>query len=147
MSLESEGVVFITIKDGKVLLEQRPDSPSDIYAGTVLIPGGHIEIGETAPYAAKREIKEELGIRKPHCYLLGLVKYRYLEKSRLAHLFLVVPGREKIRNTQPEEGKHIWVPLEEARNTLSLEVSRKMLDMALDTIPRFKSDVRKRLVG
>jgi len=54
-------VAFILIKDNKVLVERRRhDKPTD--PDKVVIPGGHIEPGETHIQACKRELKEELDI-------------------------------------------------------------------------------------
>lgn len=41
---------------GDILLERRSDN------GTWCLPGGHMEIGETAQATAVREIREELGV-------------------------------------------------------------------------------------
>ena len=52
-------VAFILIKDGRVLVERRKmDRTND--PGTVVIPGGHVEPGETHHDALKRELREEL---------------------------------------------------------------------------------------
>lgn len=68
-------VVDITIHtDEEVLLVQRKYDP---YKGAWCLPGGHIDAGETAEEAARRELKEETGVdfseleyvgsfRKPH---------------------------------------------------------------------------------
>jgi 8-oxo-dGTP diphosphatase len=49
----------IVFKDHKVLLVRRGKPPAeDLWA----IPGGRVEIGETLPAAAEREIFEETGI-------------------------------------------------------------------------------------
>ena len=49
----------VVFKDHKVLLVRRGKPPAeDLWA----IPGGRVEIGETLPVAAEREILEETGI-------------------------------------------------------------------------------------
>ena len=54
-------VSFILIKDGKVLVERRRlDRRND--PGAVVIPGGHVEPGESHIEALRRELKEELGL-------------------------------------------------------------------------------------
>ncbi len=54
-------VAFILVKDGKVLVERRRnDKETD--PGVVVIPGGHVEEGETHVDALKRELMEELGV-------------------------------------------------------------------------------------
>lgn len=48
------------IKDGKILIGQRPENNS--LAGLWEFPGGKIEIGESPEEALKRELSEELDI-------------------------------------------------------------------------------------
>ena len=54
-----ETVSFILIKDDKVLVERRRfDRVND--PGAVVVPGGHVEPGETHQEALRREMMEEL---------------------------------------------------------------------------------------
>ena len=49
-------------RDGKVLLQHRDDRPDIVWPGAWAIFGGHMEEGEEAEAAARREIAEELGL-------------------------------------------------------------------------------------
>ena len=53
------GVGGVVVIDGKVLLVKRAHEPS---AGTWSLPGGAIEVGETARVALVRELLEETGL-------------------------------------------------------------------------------------
>jgi 8-oxo-dGTP diphosphatase len=53
-------VAGILIKDGKVLLGQRPEHKS--LPGLWEFPGGKIELGESPEAALQRELQEELGL-------------------------------------------------------------------------------------
>jgi len=54
-------VSFILIKDGKILVERRRmDRKND--PGAVVVPGGHVELGESHEEALSRELNEELGL-------------------------------------------------------------------------------------
>jgi 8-oxo-dGTP diphosphatase len=68
----------ILIKDNKVLLAQASG-----YANTFL-PGGHIEFGESAKDALKREVKEELCISCTVGSFLGVVEHKW-EKNGVLH--------------------------------------------------------------
>lgn len=53
--------VAIVRADGKVLLEQRPPLPGGL-GNDLVFPGGSVELGETLDQAARREVREEVGI-------------------------------------------------------------------------------------
>ena len=55
-------VSFILIQDGRLLVEQRSiNKVTD--PGSITIPGGHVEPGESLQKALARECLEELAIR------------------------------------------------------------------------------------
>jgi 8-oxo-dGTP diphosphatase len=58
----AECVSGILVMDRAVLVEKRR-ADDDADPGKVLLPGGHVESGESLQQALKREMKEELGIR------------------------------------------------------------------------------------
>lgn len=53
------GTYALVLKDNKILLIQKVTGP---YDGTLDLPGGTIEFGETPEEALKRELLEETGI-------------------------------------------------------------------------------------
>lgn len=48
-------------------------------------PGGHIEYGETAVDALKRELREELGVKAKKCAFIGTVENIYREDGEKHH--------------------------------------------------------------
>jgi len=58
----SECVSGVLIRGVSVLVEKRR-ADDDADPGQVLLPGGHVEIGESLSRALRREMREELGIR------------------------------------------------------------------------------------
>lgn len=59
----------VLVKDGHILLVHSKK------ARNTYLPGGHIEFGESAVGALKREIREELGFRARITDFLGLVEH------------------------------------------------------------------------
>ena len=53
------GVSIALFRPGEILLSQRGKDP---FRGVWTLPGGHIELGETAYQAAQRELREETGL-------------------------------------------------------------------------------------
>ena len=67
----------IFLRDGKVLLARFRG-----YRNTFL-PGGHIEFGESAKDALKREVLEELGLTCEVGKFIGVVEHKWLKKGIL----------------------------------------------------------------
>jgi len=58
--------------------------------GNTYLPGGHVDFGESAENAVKREIKEELGCKTTVLRYLGTVEHAYDDKSgRTAEINLI----------------------------------------------------------
>ena len=63
--------VLVFDKEGKILLMKRTNEHGK---GTWAPPGGHVEFGETALVAAKREVKEEMGIGIKNAAVIGITE-------------------------------------------------------------------------
>lgn len=106
----------LVIKDGKILLMERWRGEDHYFS----IPGGGIEVGETAEQAAVREIMEETGVTakvvKPVCIA------KYGERQHYFFLCEYITGEphlppESEEASRPAENNRYlprWVSIEEA---------------------------------
>ncbi|MCD6094723.1 NUDIX domain-containing protein [bacterium] len=67
-------------------------------------PGGHIEFGESAKKALKREIKEELGLRIKKSSFIGCSEHSFIEDGKKYHeinlIFYTEVNKEKIESKE-----------------------------------------------
>src|SRR5712691_6459022 len=98
----AECVSGVLIGYGAVLVEKRR-ADDDADPGLILLPGGHIEAGESLDRALKREMREELGIRVAK---MTPIRVRYYtasngERQRI-HYFRIKDWKGRIRSTEAE---------------------------------------------
>ena len=98
----AECVSGILISDSAVLVEKRR-ADDDADAGLVLLPGGHVEVGESLTRALKREMREELGIRVEK---MTPIRVRYYtasngERQRI-HYLRIKSWKGRIRSNEAE---------------------------------------------
>lgn len=100
-------VCFILLRDGHVLLEQRrADKRTD--PGRIMIPGGHIEAGESQLQALQRELAEELGLQasKPR-YVCSLL--HPTTELQLLHYYLITDWQGELCAHEAE--RVFWHPI------------------------------------
>lgn len=88
LNITHASVGVIQRANGAVLLGKRPKGKP--WADYWEFPGGKIEDGETAEYALKRELHEELGITVTQLYPWLTRTFDYPEKTVKLHFFRVV---------------------------------------------------------
>ena len=107
--------------------------------GSVLaLPKGHIDDGESAVDAARREVREETGLVAEPVEKLGEVRYWYQRGGQ--RIFKIVPfflfsyrsGRLADHDHEVESAE--WVPLEDAPRLLSYRGERDMAELALSRL-------------
>lgn len=103
-------VNVLCLKGGKVLLSRRANTGwAD---GMLVIPGGHVEPGETPTQAAIREVKEELGLTIDRMDLqFYCVAARKTGAECVAYEFLVKLKEDQVpTNTEPAScSELVWV--------------------------------------
>lgn len=114
-----ECVAALVVKDGTLLAEERKLTKT-VMPGAIALPGGHVERGEKAEDALRRELQEELGIVPIHLQYICTLLHRSQEFRKL-HYFAVTRWEGSIGN---HEGASLrWMPIAEPRG-LDLEVDR-----------------------
>lgn len=99
--------------DGKILLAKSPK-----WHG-YMIPGGHIELGESAENALKREFKEEVGLDLYDCKLVAtqecIFDPVFVKKKHFIFLdFMAKTNDRDVKIDNHEIIEYIWVKPEEA---------------------------------
>jgi 8-oxo-dGTP pyrophosphatase MutT (NUDIX family) len=117
-----EFVAAVRVKDGAVLA----------------LPKGHIDPGESAPEAARREVREEAGVQGELLEKLGDVKYWYSRDGervmKVVSFFLLRYRSGSVDDHDDEVDSAEWVPLEDAPRLLSYRGERDMADTALSRV-------------
>lgn len=103
------GLGVMIFKSGKVLMGERKGAHG---AGEFAFPGGHVEFGEPIVAAAKREVKEEVGIEIKNVNLLycgNLVKYG----KHYAQFGLIADWKSgEVKNKEKDRsGDWSWYPV------------------------------------
>jgi 8-oxo-dGTP diphosphatase len=122
----AECVSGILVMDRAVLVEKRR-AEDDADPGKVLLPGGHVESGESLQQALKREMSEEIGIRVEKATPVGVRYYTASngERQRI-HYFHVKAWRGEVVSNEAESV--FW---ESTLKNLSDVEERKIVAMLL----------------
>lgn len=104
------GAIVYVIKDGKILFGVRSIEPN---RGKLSLPGGFIEVGETAEQAAVREAKEEMGIDVTLQTCLGTYATTYGGRPTLNIVYIATFGDQPITPADDMSGGDpVWYGIE-----------------------------------
>jgi mutator protein MutT len=109
------GVGAIIIKDSKILLEKRKNSPGK---NKWSIPGGLVDLGESLEQAVIREVKEETRLDVAKVELVDVIDHVELDEERkVKYHFIIIDYQVKVLrgNAQAasDAGELKWVPFNE----------------------------------
>jgi 8-oxo-dGTP pyrophosphatase MutT (NUDIX family) len=107
-----------------------------VKGGTVLaLPKGHIDKGESAEEAARREVREETGLDAEPVEKLGDIRYWYSRGGerifKIVSFYLFRYRSGSVRDHDDEVDSAEWIPLEEAPRALAYKGEREMAEAAL----------------
>jgi 8-oxo-dGTP pyrophosphatase MutT (NUDIX family) len=128
----SAGGVIVRGREVAVIVPTRRASDG---SRVLALPKGHADGSETPIEAAAREVREETGLSGSPVCELGESRYWYRRNGRTIgktvafYLFEYEGGDVADHDDEVEEVR--WVPLEEARRSLTYEGERQMVDRAL----------------
>ena len=104
---------LILNQEGKVFLMSSPK-----WKGKYIIPGGHIEVGETIEQALKREIKEETNLNIFDIQFTSFQEFifgeDFHEKRHFIFLDYVCRTKDAEVVLDKEGSEYVWVSLDEA---------------------------------
>jgi len=109
------GVGAIVLDDDQILLEKRKNSPGK---GKWTVPGGLVDLGETAEQAVIREVKEETGLEVYDPRLVDVVNYISLgEKGAVMYHYVIIDYLVTSKGGKPKAASDAddlkWVPFNE----------------------------------
>ena len=127
------GVGAVVLDGQRVLLVRRDQPPAK---GIWSVPGGLVELGETAQAAIRREVCEECGVDIDVGPVLGLFQpVQRDEDGRIRYHYIVIDFVAYYRGGQLRSGDDAaearWVLPAELETYDLLPATREMIDMAL----------------
>lgn len=96
------------------------------------LPKGHLEPGESAEEAARREVEEETGIRGRLLAPLGTIDFWFVAEGRRVHKtvhhYLFEAAGGTLSDEDAEVVEVAWVPLDEVADRLAYADERRLVD-------------------
>ena len=107
-------VAFILNEKGELLVERRKNEPAK---GTLDLPGGFCDIGESAEEGVIREVKEETGLEVTQAKYIFSIPNVYLYSGmdiRTLDMFFVCEVKDtNALKAGDDAAECMWIPLEE----------------------------------
>ncbi|MER6124914.1 NUDIX domain-containing protein [Streptomyces sp. NPDC001795] len=120
--------------DGRILVHRRPDHASRFPGQYNWLIGGAVDIGESYPAAASRELAEELGVRAPARFL-----FKYLCQGAISPYWLGLHEADLDLPIAPDASEiawHTWLTPVELRDAIRI---RNFVPDARDCFDRYQA--------
>ncbi len=115
----------VIVKGDKVLLIQRGVEPNKGFWGT---PGGYVEWDESAEDTAKREVKEETGLKVTSTKLVGVYSSPDRHPKQVVNILYMVT----VEDGEPKAGDDAqdvrWFPVNSLPEQMALDHKQNILD-------------------
>ncbi len=125
--------LFIFNRQGEILLIKTHK-----WRGKYAVPGGHIELGETAEQAAKREAKEETGLDvydlKFICWAEMIYDKIFFKKKHYVFIDYICKTKSTKITLNDEAEEYLWIDPKEAIKLKNLEpYGKKTIEIILQS--------------
>jgi mutator protein MutT len=113
------GIGAVIVKENKILLEKRKNTPG---RGKWSIPGGLVELGENLEQAVIREVKEETCLDVAELSLIDVVDdVEFDNDGKVRYHFVIIDYNVKVTSGVPkaasDAGELRWVPFNEVEES------------------------------
>jgi 8-oxo-dGTP pyrophosphatase MutT (NUDIX family) len=128
-----KGIEVVTtgfVKKGNKILLAKSDKWSD----TWVLPGGHIEPGESILKSCERETEEELGLKLEAIEIINwgeaILKKEFYRSAHFIYfdvLFEIEEGEDVVKLQESELSEYDWFTVEEALNLNMYDVFKEKI--------------------
>ena len=108
--------------------------------GVWILPRGRIEKNEHMEETVIREIKEETGIEAKIIKKIGIISYSFYSSkdkvtyNKVVHFYLLRLDKQEDFVPNQEIEEKLWVPLNKAKEILSYEAEKNIIDKVIEFI-------------
>jgi|FaiFalDrversion3_1042247.scaffolds.fasta_scaffold03675_2 8-oxo-dGTP pyrophosphatase MutT (NUDIX family) len=108
--------------------------------GVWILPRGRIEKNEHMEETVIREIKEETGIEATIIKKIGIISYSFYSSkdkvtyNKVVHFYLLRLDKQEDFVPNQEIEEKLWVPLNKAKEILSYEAEKNIIDKVIEFI-------------
>ena len=115
----SSATAAFIVRDGQLLVARRGKEPA---RGTLDLPGGFVDMDETAEQGMRREIMEETGLQVLRLDYLFSLPNRYLYSDMMIHtldmFFRAEVSDDAVPKAADDAAELLWVPIAQLQPAL-----------------------------